>query len=29
MLKWDPTVALAQGLEKTIGYFRGLSASSV
>jgi UDP-glucuronate decarboxylase len=26
MLKWDPTVALAQGLEKTIGYFRGLSA---
>jgi len=29
MLKWDPTVALAQGLEKTIGYFRGQSAGSV
>jgi UDP-glucuronate decarboxylase len=26
MLKWNPTVALPQGLEKTIGYFRGLSA---
>ena len=29
MLKWNPTVALAQGLEKTIGYFRGLSAGSL
>jgi UDP-glucuronate decarboxylase len=28
MLKWNPTVALPQGLEKTIGYFRGLSAES-
>jgi UDP-glucuronate decarboxylase len=29
MLKWNPTVALPQGLEKTIGYFRGLSAGSL
>jgi UDP-glucuronate decarboxylase len=29
MLKWNPTVALAQGLETTIGYFRGLSAGTV
>ena len=28
MLKWNPTVALPQGLEKTIAYFRGLAASS-
>jgi UDP-glucuronate decarboxylase len=26
MLQWNPTVALAQGLEKTIAYFRGLAA---
>jgi UDP-glucuronate decarboxylase len=29
ILKWNPTVALPQGLEKTIGYFRGLSAGSL
>jgi UDP-glucuronate decarboxylase len=29
MLKWNPTVALSQGLEKTIGYFRGLSAGTL
>jgi UDP-glucuronate decarboxylase len=28
MLKWNPTVALPQGLEKTIAYFRGLAAGS-
>jgi UDP-glucuronate decarboxylase len=29
MLKWNPTVALPQGLERTIGYFRGLSAGTL
>jgi UDP-glucuronate decarboxylase len=28
MLEWNPTVALPQGLEKTIAYFRGLAAGS-
>jgi UDP-glucuronate decarboxylase len=28
MLKWNPTVALPQGLEKTIAYFRGLAGSA-
>jgi UDP-glucuronate decarboxylase len=28
MLEWNPTVALPQGLEKTIAYFQGLSAGS-
>jgi UDP-glucuronate decarboxylase len=28
MLKWNPTVALPPGLEKTIAYFRGLAAGS-
>jgi len=28
MLKWNPTVALPQGLEKTIAYFRGLAGDS-
>ena len=28
MLEWNPTVALPQGLEKTIAYFRGVAAGS-
>jgi UDP-glucuronate decarboxylase len=29
VLEWNPTVALPQGLAKTIGYFRGLSGAGV
>ena len=28
MLKWTPSVALAEGLDRTIGYFRGISAAT-